>query len=1080
MKICVSTITFAMAVLAASPSGAAPGGPDGPAGEWDNQIQKFEVNRLPAHATMMPWASREEALHGDAELSSAALSLDGTWNFKYVDKPADRPTDFYKPDVELSGWDKIQVPGNWETQGFGKAIYTNKEYPWTGVENPKPPHAPQKYNPVGSYRRTIDVPADWKGDNKVYLHFGGVQAAFYVWINGEYVGYSEDSYTAKDFDVTDNLKPGKNTIAVQVWRWPDGAWMEDQDFIRLSGIFRSVYLLARPKVHIQDFTIRTDLSGDYKDALLSYDVNIEGLAGQDAEKYTLTSELINSKGELVTGTKLSKAIPAGTTDTITLTNEAECRDPLKWSAEHPNLYTLVFGLTGPDGTSREWIANPVGFRKVEIKDGLILVNGQRLLIKGANRHETDPATGHYISHERMEQDAQIMKRLNINAVRTCHYPNDPYWYNVCNRYGIYVLDETNLETHGVRRQVPRGKPEWTAACVDRLKSMVERDKNQPSVIIWSLGNEAGKGENFKIMQKWAHEHDSTRPVHYEGDEDASDILSHMYWPPAVLPSVAENVGRPYIYCEYAHAMGNSLGNFYEFTEAFDKFPAIQGGFIWDFVDQALWKDVPAGKGSGKFLAYGGDWGDDPNNSNFCANGLINADRTLQPETAEVKFQYQDAKFTPVDARRGEIVIKNNNLFKNLNEYHGHWALMEDGTTVSAGNLSPDDLNIEPQHSSLLTIPIKQVTAKPGAEYWLNISLDQAEDTPWAKAGYPVSKAQFPVHFRHPKPEYVDPASMEKVDLQQSPDSVTASGKNFTLQFDKATGGIARYEVSGENLITSGPLPTFWRARTDNDRIIAERMERKDYWKTATAQQEITNVVTEKSGDTAKVAFTWRLGSGTEVSTGDTTYTVYGSGDVVVAMSFQPGSPSLPLLPQIGYTLAMPAGFEQVNYYGRGPKENYWDRKKGSEVGVYSTTVDDMYTSYIVPQECGNRTDVRYAALRNANGRGLLLAGMPDFEFSALHYTAEDLDAAMHPYELDKDKSTFVRINWAMQGLGGDDSWSPRGLPHPEFTLPPTREYNWQFRLSPLSEDESALEKSRTLFFQALPKPDNWEAQMRDR
>lgn len=1051
---------------------------DGPADEWNGKIEQFQVNRLPVRATYMPWQTQEQARTSDEPLSAAALPLDGTWKFNYVEKPADRPTDFYKPDFSVSNWDDIQVPGNWEPQGFGKAIYTNVTYPWTGVENPTPPAVPQKYNPVGSYRRTFTVDENWKADHDVILHFAGVQAGFYVWINGEYVGYSEDSFTPKEFDVTDKVKPGENTIAVQVWRWPDGAWMEDQDFIRLSGIVRTVYLLSRPKVRLQDFEIHTNLDGNYENANLTIDATVENHTGASADGYTLTAQLYDAQGAPVDGTALSAPVSFNAQGQGTVQLKAPVTKPAKWSAEIPNLYRITLALKGPDGKVAEWMGNDVGFRRVEIKDGLLLVNGQRLLMKGANRHETSPDTGHHVSRELMVKDITEMKRMNINTVRTSHYPNEPYWYELCNRYGIYVIDETNLETHGVRKDYPASKPEWLPACIDRLQSMIERDKNQPSVIIWSLGNEAGKGKTFTEMQKWVHQRDKSRPVHYEGDENASDILSHMYFPPTQLPWLARyQDGRPYIYCEFAHMMGNSGGNFFKYMDAFDEYPELQGGCIWDYVDQSLWTPIPGGEG--KYLGYGGDWGDNPNDKDFCANGLLTALREWQPESFEVKYQYQDAKFTPVDVINGCIAVKNRNQFKNLNAYRGRWALMQDGTEILSGDLSQSDLDVAPGATKLLQLPITKPVVQAGAEYWLNISLDLAEDTVWEKAGYQVCAAQFPVHFAQPGMPQARLKDLPAVTVDQAGSAIVASAGDFRAEFSKATGELTRLESAGQNLITSGPVPTFWRAPTDNDQRVGSMTEQQ-YWKDATYNQRVTTATARQlPNGAAEVQFGWKVGSGDQPSTVEITYTVYGSGDICAQMSVKPASGALPLLPQVGVTLNTPEGFEQVEYYGRGPEENYWDRKRGSQVGIYQTTVDDMMTTYILPQESGNRCDVRYLALRPADGPGLLISGMPLFEFSALHYTAEELEAKQHPYELEKTSATVVRLNFTQQGLGGDDSWSPRGKPHPEFTLPSSQPYEWSWRISPLKAGEDALAKSR-LVYKDIPKPDAWESQMKDR
>jgi len=1075
MKELLMSIAVAGVLSAATPALA-----QGPADEWNGKIEQFQVNRLPARATFMPRATEPEALTSDEPLSTAALSLDGTWKFKYVDKPADRPTDFYEPDADLSTWDNIQVPGNWEVQGFGKPIYTNVTYPWTGVENPTPPDVPQEFNAVGSYQRTFEVDENWKSDNDVILHFGGVLAAFYVWVNGEYVGYSEDSFTPKEFDITELVKPGENTIAVQVWRWPDGAWMEDQDFIRLSGIFRSVYMLSRPQVRVQDFELKTALADNFGDAQLTLDVTVQNTSDEAAEGYQITSQLVDAAGQPVPDTAVTVPVIFDAEGSATVKLQNDVKNPLKWSSEKPNLYRLAFALQGPEGETPEWIGNDVGFRRVEIKDGLILINGKRLLMKGVNRHETSPDTGRYVSRELMLEDIGLMKRLNVNTVRTSHYPNEPYWYDLCNRYGLYVIDEVNLETHGVRKDYPASKAEWYPACLDRLQSMVERDKNQPSIIIWSLGNEAGRGKTFTDMQKWVHARDASRPVHYEGDDWASDMLSHMYYPPTQLAHLARYQDfRPFIYCEFAHMMGNSGGNFFKYTEAWDRYPELQGGCIWDFVDQSLWTDRP--DGGGKYLAYGGDWGDDPNDGNFCGNGIITADRQLKPPAYEVAYQYQGAKFKVIDARKGLVAVTNNNLFTNLNEYVGRWHVSEDGIAGPSLNIDSSQLDIAPLETKLIQLPVENRVAKPGAEHWLNISLELPEETSWAAAGHVVATAQFPIHFVQPGPPKADLQTIALPKLDDTETSVVVSGKNFAVTFDKQTGTISSYDIDGKTLITSGPLPTFWRAVTDNDRRVGS-MNEQQYWKDATENQQVTKVSTklDKKKSNVEVAIVSRIGSDpATASSVSTTYTIYGSGDICVAMKVQPKSGALPLLPQVGMTFAMPSGLENVDYLGRGPTENYWDRKRGSDVSQWSTTVDEMFTPYLDPQEMGNRTDVRYAAIRGADNSGLLLAGMPLFEFSALHFTREELEVKKHPYELEKTPETIVRINFTQQGVGGDDSWSPRGKPHPEFTLPANRDYNFSFRLSSIANGENAAEKSR-IVFKEIPKPDAWEAQMAER
>lgn len=1054
---------------------------DGPNDEWKGKIDVFQVNRLPARASFLPRETMEDALKQDSPLPANALSLDGTWKFKYVDKPADRPTDFYRTDSDVSAWDDIKVPGNWEMQGFGKPIYINVRYPWIGVEQPEPPNPPLEFNAVGSYRRTFMVDENWTADKDAILYFGGVLAGFYVWVNGEYVGYSEDSFTPKEFDITRHLKTGENTIAVQVWRWPDASWLEDQDFIRLGGIFRSVYVMARPKARLQDFEVHTELDDRYQDAELKLDVKLANTPGAPAEGYTVAAQLFDPEHKPVPGAEMTAPVTFDATGGATVTLSSKLSNPLKWSAEKPHLYRLALALKSPDGTAAEWIGNDVGFRKVEMKDGLMLLNGKRLLFKGVNRHEATPDTGRYVSRESMIEDIRIMKANNINTVRTSHYPNEPYWYELCNRYGLYVVDETNLETHGVRNYFPKSEPDWLAPCIDRLQSMVERDKNQPSIVMWSLGNEAGKGSTFKEMQKWVHNRDASRPVHYESDPTASDVYSRMYTPPTELPWIARHWGtRPFFYCEFAHMMGNSGGNFFKYTEAWDTYPELQGGCIWDFVDQNVWTPIPGDENGNRFLGYGGDWGDNPNDGNFSGNGIVDALRQPRPALHEVAYQYQEARFTVLDAAKGIVAVRNNNLFTNLNEYVWRWSLQRNDEPAEATELIDAALvDVPPLETRILQLPVPPQVAKSGDEFWLNISLELGLNTIWADKGHRMSWAQFPVYFPQEGPPLADLQQIAIPHVDESTTAIMLRSGDFSVHFSKETGQITRYGMGNENLITSGPLPTFWRATTDND-LRTSRPQDRLYWREATAAQRVTKTraFTEKKKGWVDVIITSELGSGPEVSTVITTYTVFGSGDICVNMNVKPASGALPDLPQVGMTLSLPAGLETVRYFGRGPGENYWDRKRGSMIGGWNTTVDEMFTSYLKPQEMGNRCDVRYAAITDAAGKGLLISGMPLFEFSALHYTADELDRKAHVHELEKSLETIVRVNFTQQGVGGDDSWSPRGRPHPEFTLPANQEYNWSYRLSPLSVGDNPLDKSRVIY-KELPKPSHWQAQMTD-
>ncbi len=611
--------------------------------EWDGTPNIFQVNRLPAHATLMPYEDVPQALKAEMYTSPNCLILNGTWKFNLVDKPALCPENFYENGYDISSWDNIEVPGSWQVQGFDYPIYTNSIFPWTGYEEPVPPKAPTVYNPVGSYKRTFTLPAGWE-QREVFLSLQGVESAFYVWINGQYTGYGEDSFTADEFNITDKVHSGENTIAIRVYRWCDGSWLEDQDFIRLSGIFRDVYLYSTPKIHIYDFTIATDFDNAYNNAELKIDATIQNYSSVPISGYSLTTSLYNANNQLILSTSPSDiALDAEIEIIISQTHSVV--NPYKWSAEKPYLYTLVFVLKNDQNIVIETESCKIGFREFEMKDNLMKLNGIPIVFKGINRHEMDPIRGRAVSYERMIQDISMMKQLNINAVRTCHYPNHPLWYDLCDEYGIYVLNETNLESHDIRYEpyyIPGSWSDWTEICVDRIRNMVERDKNHPSVLIWSLGNESGNGSNFEVMYNWVKQNDSTRLVHYQQQDDVSDMHSDMFRSVNWLHNEGLiNKGKPVIFCEYALALGNSVGNLYKYWDEIDAFSNLQGGFLWGLLDQALWWPKPAGFGTGNYFAYGGDWGDNPNSKYFCANGILNPDRTFQPEAFEVKKIYQN-------------------------------------------------------------------------------------------------------------------------------------------------------------------------------------------------------------------------------------------------------------------------------------------------------------------------------------------------------------------------------------------------------------------------------------------------------
>ena len=1023
-----------------------------PNNEWNNKPNVFQVNREPAHATLTPYADIQSAVNKNRAISPYYLPLNGTWKFHLSTNPSQRDTSFFKDDAKVDSWNNIQVPGDWQTQGFDYPIYTNITYPWTGRENPAPPNAPTIYNPVGSYRREFTLPENWNG-REIFLSFEGVSSAFYVWINGNYVGYSEDTFTPKDFDITKYLRTGNNNISVEVYRWSDGSWLEDQDMIRLSGIIREVYLFATPSVHIYDFHYITDLDGSYKNAELTVKAKLKSYSQTAPENYSVEALIYNSEGSQVTSLQLGAAV-FGSGNELDLSNATTVSNPLKWSAEFPNLYTLVLVLKDQGGNIVETESCNLGFRKFELSNGQMKINGVPILFKGVDRHETDPDKGKTLSYKRMVQDITIMKQFNINAVRTSHYPNNTIWYDLCDKYGIYIIDETNLESHGVRDQLPASKSEWKDNCIDRIKSMVERDKNHPCVLIWSLGNEAGSGSNFQAMADWVHQYDPTRLVHYEGYNDVADITSYMYARVETVEQYgASSSKKPFILCEYSHAMGNSEGNIYQYWDVIEKYPNLQGAFIWDFVDQGL-------RNSSGGFSYGGDWGDNPNDGDFCANGLVCADRTLQPEIYEVKKVYQNIKVKEVDLLKGQIEIKNYFCFTNINSFNATWQLKQDNEIINSGVFAPSDLDIQPKSSKTLTINFGNPILKPGAEYWLNLSFKLAKNELWADAGYEIATAQFEIPFTVPDPPVFDTTQIASLSVNESTDSIDIHNNNLQIIFNKNTGTISSYKYQGVKLLELGPVPNFWRAPNSND--YGNGMQNRcSTWKTASQNRTVTSLTMKKISSKQVQVFVNYSYPTSVKSNGSIIYDIYGDGNIIISSTLVPGSSQLPEIPEIGMYCQVPSEFNNITWYGRGPIENYWDRKTGANVGVYKTVVDSMFISYIRPQETGNRTDVRWVCLTNNSGNGLMAVGMPQIEFNALQYTPWELQSKKHPYELIKNNSIVLRLNYHQMGMGGDDSWGAR--PHPEFTLYTNQVYTYQFRLLPINSTQQAMDLSRFFF-----------------
>ncbi|GAA2634652.1 glycoside hydrolase family 2 TIM barrel-domain containing protein [Streptomyces axinellae] len=1032
---------------------AADSGPKGGGAgkEWDADPTTFAVNREPARTALVPYQDTASALRGNRAASPYYRSLNGNWRFRWSENPDKRPVGFHLPGFDDSDWDRIPVPSNWEMHGYREPIYLNIAYPWTGYERPEPPHVPQDFNPVGSYRRTFTVPDDWRG-RRTLLSFQGVKSAFFVWVNGQRVGYSEDSYTPAEFDIGEWLREGDNTLAVEVYRWSDGSWLEDQDMIDLSGIFREVHLYSVPRVHLHDVEVRTAFDGARTRAGLNVHVRVRDTTGGAAGAYTVTGTLYDAEGRETDAGPLSGSVepPASGTAAVVLTGKV--RGPKLWSAESPSLYTLVLSVRAPGGERTEVQRVRFGFREITFGPGALEINGKPLVLTGTNRHETDPVHGQAVPEEVMLRDIRLMKQHNINAVRTSHYPNAPRWLELCDEYGLYVVDEANVESHEVRDDLPASLPEWKAACLDRARSMVERDKNHACVVIWSLGNEAGQGDNFRAMADWIHERDDSRPVHYEGMNAVADIESRMYAPPAEVEKYGKSGNpKPFLLCEYAHSMGNSTGNFQEYWDIFERYPNLHGGFIWDWVDQAITRPVP-GDPSRTYLSYGGDWVPGyPTDKNFCCNGVVRADREPDPELQEVKHVYQRVSFRGGGGgavARGEVEISNKQLFTGLDAYELRWQVTRDGERLQHGGLRPP--RTEPGGSSTVHLPLQRpARSAPGAEYWLDLSLVLRRDTAWAKAGHEVAGGQLQLtDWQRPAPGEPDPEGLPPVEVAETGDAVTVSGRDFTLTLDKSTGTLTDFRHRGTRLLTEGPVPNFWRGPTDND-IGRKFHQTAKTWKEAGGKRTTDSVRTSREGrSVVRIEVRATLPTAPATSSYTTVFTVRGDGEVRVAHTLEPGK-GLPDLPMVGALLTLPERYGAFGWYGRGPQENYQDRKTGARVGHYRSSVADQFTPYVRPQQCGNVTDVRWATLTAKDGTGLRVESEgrgqgEQLELSALRFTPFDLDGPGHPYELKPREATVLGVNHRQMGVGGNDSWG--APPLEEYLLHADRTYRYGYRL----------------------------------
>ncbi|QDU33382.1 Beta-galactosidase [Poriferisphaera corsica] len=995
--------------------------------DWENE-EVIGINKEPARVSSIPFTDHESALRGDREGSLYFQLLSGAWKFHWVGNPEERPIDFYKMGYDVSDWDEIEVPSNWQLQGYGTPIYVNVRYPFKR-ERPRVTLAPEKdwtafkaRNPVGSYRRNFEVAEGWDG-RAVFIHFEGVESAFYLWVNGEKVGYSQGSYTPAEFNITAYLKEGKNTVAVEVYRWSDGSYLEGQDFWRLSGIFRDVYLYSTPRVGIDDFFALADLDADYEDGQLSVSCEIRNLDRQskvvprvevslldDQNKEVASGEIGAGQFNLKSGDKWEGQVTLG------------IEKARKWTAETPELYTLLLKQMDEHGKVVDIRRSRVGFRKVEWRDGQLFINGVSLKLKGVNRHEHDPDRGRAVTEASMVEDIKLMKQFNINTVRTSHYPNQTRWYELCDEYGMYVVNEANVESHGYgyKKESIGHDASWEKAHVDRVMSMVERDKNHASVIMWSLGNEAGPGRNFAAASAAVRGLDVSRPIHYERDWGTADVDSVMYPSLGHLKKEGKKESdRPFFVCEYAHAMGNALGDFKAYWDIMNSHKRLIGGCIWDWVDQGLRLKGADGK---EFYAYGGDFGDKPNDRNFCMNGIVFSDRSLSPMMWEVKKVYQYADFEGVDLLKGKIRVRNRHSFTNLSEYALSWTLTVDGRVIQKGEL--EGLDIKPGEVKDFDIALKQPKLVAGGEYYLNLSMAMTKDTAWADAGHEVAREQLQVPFKVADRPVMQVAEMPVIRMKKHARGVRISGRGFVVAFDKRSGRISELTYGKQKVIKEGPMFSAYRAPIDNDKWVREK------WKKAGLNElthEVLEFKSEKVGPRVAEVYVRVLSSSSKGAAYEhqAKYRVYGNGVIAVENKFEPQGTSLDVA-RLGVDMTLPGAYGNVMWQGRGPHENYADRKYSAHFGVYEETVKGLFVPYAKPQETGNREDVRWVLLSDEAKDGLLIVAGDKMSMSALPYTVADLEKARHPSALKARDEVVVHVDYGQLGLGGA-SCGPRPM-----------------------------------------------------
>lgn len=1042
----IKTKIFLFGLLVIFVSGAV--GQEKDRNDWENP-EVFQINREPARASFLPYADEPSAISDKYENSPWYFSLNGKWKFSWSPTPDQRPKDFYKTDFSTLHWNELQVPSNWELHGYGVPIYTNITYPF----EKNPPFINHWDNPVGSYKRGFVLPDNWKGRH-VYLHFEAGTSAMYIWVNGEKIGYTENTKSPAEFDISKYLKPGKNDIAVEVYRWSDGSYLEDQDMWRLSGIDRNVYLYSTSDIRIADFFAKPDLDSNYKNGSLNVEVSLKNLTSLAVNNQKLTARLVDASGTTVFVKELPVNFTANKTQIVNFSQKVSA--PKLWSSENPNLYTLVLTLKNEKGNIVETTSTQIGFRKVELKGGQLLVNGVRLMVHGVNIHEHNPETGHYQDEATMIKDIKMMKQLNINSVRCSHYPNNILWVKLCNKYGLFLVDEANIESHGMGvegqplkwmnpKTNPGYLPEWREAHLDRIYSLVERDKNAPSVIIWSLGNESANGPVFHEAYKWIKKRDNTRLVQFEQakENENTDIVCPMYPTIEYMKEYAarKEVTRPYIMCEYSHAMGNSSGNFQEYWDIIRGSKNMQGGFIWDWVDQGFKRKDEAGR---EYWAYGGDMGSQNylNDENFCHNGLVYADRTPHPGAFEVKKVYQNILFKAVDIKNGIIEINNDFGFTNLNKYNFRYEVLENGKVIKEGTFN---IALDPKAKKQFKIDLPKLESKEGTEYLLNVFATTKTGSELLPENFEIAKEQFVIEDGK---YFTNSEKVNTAKVQDEKDEFVLTSDDTTVKISKKTGLISYYSLKGEEYFKEYPEPNFWRAPTDND--IGNKMQiRTNVWRTAgknTSLESIQQI--EEAGKNYIVA---KLKLKDVASYYMIKYALRIDGALEIQASYKKGNNPVPELPRFGMIFTLKNTLENLDYYGRGPLENYPDRKTASLKGIYNSKVADQYVPYTRPQENGYKTDVRWFLLSNNSGKGLEIKGLQPLGISTLNNYPADFDGGIskkniHSSDITPREEVVVCVDLTQRGLGGDNSW---GLPpHPQYQLTQD-EYSYGFVIKPI-------------------------------